>query len=193
MSEHEVASAQSMKTRLEHDLIGDRQVPDHVYYGIHTLRALENFPVTGTPISIYPDLIKALASIKQALNDRIRLIEELQHQAQVLRESAVLLGQRSEVLASKSWQEAWAQRDLLGQDVARWQAQCEALTQDKEWSCVDPKFAPALQTNSQQVRAVFEAFSAALNQAQAAALMARRILQGECAWAWQGTYGSPGA
>ena len=66
MSEHEVASAQSMKTRLEHDLIGDRQVPDHVYYGIHTLRALENFPVTGTPISIYPDLIKALASIKQA-------------------------------------------------------------------------------------------------------------------------------
>ena len=53
-------------TRLEHDLIGERAVPASAYYGIHTLRALENFPITGTPISIYPDLIKALARIKQA-------------------------------------------------------------------------------------------------------------------------------
>ena len=36
------------------------------YYGIHTLRALENFPITGTPISIYPELINALACVKQA-------------------------------------------------------------------------------------------------------------------------------
>ena len=54
------------QTRLEHDLIGERAVPHHAYYGIHTLRAVENFPVTGTPISIYPDLINALARIKQA-------------------------------------------------------------------------------------------------------------------------------
>src|SRR5689334_23294744 len=40
--------------RIEHDLIGDRQVPAEAYYGIHTLRALENFPITGTSISIYP-------------------------------------------------------------------------------------------------------------------------------------------
>jgi len=53
-------------TRLEHDLLGDRAVPVDAYYGVHTLRALENFPITGTPISIYPDLINALASIKQA-------------------------------------------------------------------------------------------------------------------------------
>ena len=59
-------STHPIKTRLEHDLIGERAVPDHAYYGIHTLRAVENFPVTGTPISIYPDLIKALANIKQA-------------------------------------------------------------------------------------------------------------------------------
>jgi aspartate ammonia-lyase len=52
--------------RTEHDLLGDREVPADVYYGVHTLRALENFPITGTPISIYPELIKALASIKQA-------------------------------------------------------------------------------------------------------------------------------
>ncbi len=53
-------------TRTEHDLIGDRQVPADAYYGVHTLRALENFPITGTAISIYPDLVQALACVKQA-------------------------------------------------------------------------------------------------------------------------------
>jgi aspartate ammonia-lyase len=52
--------------RVEHDLLGDRTVPADAYYGIHTLRALENFPITGTPISIYPDLVNALACVKQA-------------------------------------------------------------------------------------------------------------------------------
>jgi aspartate ammonia-lyase len=53
-------------TRLEHDLIGDRTVSSAAYYGVHTVRAVENFPITGTTIAIYPDLIRALASIKQA-------------------------------------------------------------------------------------------------------------------------------
>ena len=53
-------------TRIEHDLLGDRAVPVDAYYGVHTLRALENFPITDTPISIYPELIRALACIKQA-------------------------------------------------------------------------------------------------------------------------------
>lgn len=52
--------------RTEHDLLGDREVPADAYYGVHTLRALENFPITGSPISVYPALIKALACIKQA-------------------------------------------------------------------------------------------------------------------------------
>ena len=53
-----------MSMRREHDLLGDRDVPAEAYYGVHTLRAVENFPITATPISIYPDLISALASIK---------------------------------------------------------------------------------------------------------------------------------
>src|SRR6267378_4212743 len=53
-------------TRIEHDLLGDRAVPAEAYYGVHTLRALENFPITGTAISIYPDLLRALACVKQA-------------------------------------------------------------------------------------------------------------------------------
>ncbi|RJG03639.1 aspartate ammonia-lyase [Noviherbaspirillum sedimenti] len=53
-------------TRIEHDLLGDREVPGAVYYGVHTLRALENFDITGISIAVYPDLIRALAQIKQA-------------------------------------------------------------------------------------------------------------------------------
>jgi aspartate ammonia-lyase len=55
-----------MSTRIEHDLLGEREVPDSAYWGIHTLRALENFAITGKNISGYGDLIVALASIKQA-------------------------------------------------------------------------------------------------------------------------------
>src|SRR3954471_7048501 len=52
--------------RIEHDLLGDRAVPAAAYYGVHTLRAVENFAITGTAISIYPDLVRALACVKQA-------------------------------------------------------------------------------------------------------------------------------
>ncbi|MFD9128815.1 aspartate ammonia-lyase [Kitasatospora sp. NPDC059571] len=53
-------------TRTEHDLLGERAVPADAYYGIHTLRATENFAVTGIPISAHPDLVTALACVKQA-------------------------------------------------------------------------------------------------------------------------------
>ncbi|MEJ8814114.1 aspartate ammonia-lyase [Variovorax ureilyticus] len=64
--------------RIEHDLLGDREVPDDAYYGVHTLRAKENFQITGTTISAYPDLIGALASVKQAAaeaNTELGLLE----------------------------------------------------------------------------------------------------------------------
>ncbi|MEV4437049.1 aspartate ammonia-lyase [Streptomyces sp. NPDC049555] len=54
------------QVRTEHDLLGDRDVPAAAYYGVHTLRAVENFPITGTPISAHPDLVVALACVKQA-------------------------------------------------------------------------------------------------------------------------------
>jgi aspartate ammonia-lyase len=65
--------------RTEHDLLGDRAVPADAYYGVHTLRALENFPITGTPISIYPDLVNALACVKQAAaiaNNELGLLDD---------------------------------------------------------------------------------------------------------------------
>ncbi len=56
----------SGKTRKEHDLLGERDVPEESYYGVQTLRAIENFPITGIQISHFPDLIKAHAQVKMA-------------------------------------------------------------------------------------------------------------------------------
>jgi aspartate ammonia-lyase len=53
-------------TRREADLLGERDVPAANYYGIQTLRAVENFPITGIPIAQFPHLIKALAAVKEA-------------------------------------------------------------------------------------------------------------------------------
>jgi aspartate ammonia-lyase len=54
------------RTRREHDLLGDRDVPDDALYGIQTLRALENFPITGVAIREFPSLVEALAAVKAA-------------------------------------------------------------------------------------------------------------------------------
>ena len=53
-------------TRVEHDLLGEKTVPNEAYYGIQTARALENFHISGVPLSLYPNLIKALAMVKMA-------------------------------------------------------------------------------------------------------------------------------
>lgn len=60
------AQYQSGRTRTEHDLLGDRDVPNEVYYGVQTLRGLENFNISGVALSFYPVLIEALAMVKMA-------------------------------------------------------------------------------------------------------------------------------
>ncbi|HEV8694257.1 MAG TPA: aspartate ammonia-lyase [Lysobacter sp.] len=80
--------------RTEHDLLGNREVPAEAYYGVHTLRAVENFPITGTPISVYPELVKALACIKQAAalaNHELGLLDETRCDA-IVKACAELLG-----------------------------------------------------------------------------------------------------
>ena len=52
--------------RMEKDLLGEREVPEDALYGVQTLRALENFPITGTPLREFPSLIEALAAVKEA-------------------------------------------------------------------------------------------------------------------------------
>lgn len=60
------AQYESGKTRKEHDLLGERDVPYEYYYGIQTLRALENFNITGITLNFFPDLINSLAMVKMA-------------------------------------------------------------------------------------------------------------------------------
>ncbi len=56
----------SGRTRREHDLLGDREVPYEFYYGIQTLRALENFNISGISLSHFPVLIESIAMVKLA-------------------------------------------------------------------------------------------------------------------------------
>src|SRR6476620_6188759 len=56
----------SLSSRLEQDLLGPREVPTDAYYGVQTLRGLENFHISGVPLAHYPELIEALAMIKMA-------------------------------------------------------------------------------------------------------------------------------
>lgn len=56
----------TMNMRIERDSLGEMEIPAEAYWGVHTARALRNFPITGKPISIYPDLITGFAAVKQA-------------------------------------------------------------------------------------------------------------------------------
>ena len=53
-------------TRTEEDLLGTREVPEDAYWGIHTLRATENYRISGRTINEVPELIRAFAEVKKA-------------------------------------------------------------------------------------------------------------------------------
>ncbi|MCA0218298.1 MAG: aspartate ammonia-lyase [Actinobacteria bacterium] len=55
-----------VESRKESDSLGVVEVPESAYWGIHTARAVENFPITRRAISDYPDLVVALAHVKRA-------------------------------------------------------------------------------------------------------------------------------
>jgi ATP-dependent RNA helicase SUPV3L1/SUV3 len=117
----------------------------------------------GAPLSREP-----LTGLRQAIAERVKAIEDLQHQVQVEREAAVLLAQRIEILSTKSWREAQAATDALRADVALWLTQSQQLASHPQWLSVEAKFPPMLESSRQQLQLVWEAFSAALEQAVAA-------------------------
>lgn len=57
---------ETIGSRTETDFMGPREVPATAYWGIQTLRAVENFSITGTAISAFPGLVQALAKVKHA-------------------------------------------------------------------------------------------------------------------------------
>ena len=117
----------------------------------------------GAPLSKEP-----LASVKVKLADRVKSIEDLQRQTQVQREAAVLLAQRIEVLSTKPYKEAVNVLSALQTDVQHWQEQATEIINDSNWNSVDSKFAPLLDSSKAQLLVVWDAFGAALQQAQKA-------------------------
>ena len=61
-----MAKSKEHDLRMEHDSLGDLEIPVDAYYGIQTRRAVENFRITGVTIGAFPHLIRALALIKKA-------------------------------------------------------------------------------------------------------------------------------
>ena len=51
--------------RIEKDFLGELEVPGEVYYGVQTMRALENFKITDIPIAIEPRFVAALGYVKK--------------------------------------------------------------------------------------------------------------------------------
>ena len=55
-----------MAYRIEKDFLGDKQVPEDAYYGVQTVRGMENFHITGMPMSREPYFVKAFGYVKKA-------------------------------------------------------------------------------------------------------------------------------
>ncbi len=132
----------------------------------------------GAPLSRDP-----LAGLKLQLAERVRVIEDLQHQAQVQREAAVLLAQRIEVMSTKPWQDAQVAHSALATDVAHWQSQAAQLVAHTDWASVDMKFAPVLDSARAQLLVVWEAFDAVLAQTMVAAQDPQAPLPPVAMWA----------
>jgi len=132
----------------------------------------------GAPLSREP-----LAGLKLRLAERVKGIEDLQHRAQVHREAAVLLAQRFEVLSTKSWRDAQAAEEALRVDVAHWQQQAGEITADANWSSLDARFAPQLESSKAQLLVVSDAFDGALALAVAASADAAAPLPPVHVWA----------
>ena len=52
--------------RVEHDSLGEREIPNNAYYGVQTVRALENFAISGVPLRNFAHFVNALAYVKKA-------------------------------------------------------------------------------------------------------------------------------
>jgi aspartate ammonia-lyase len=53
-------------TRIEHDLLGEREIPNDRLFGVQTLRAVENFAISAVRVRDFPTLIVGIAAVKEA-------------------------------------------------------------------------------------------------------------------------------
>ncbi|MBV9656443.1 MAG: aspartate ammonia-lyase [Acetobacteraceae bacterium] len=77
---------------MEHDLLGETEIPAGAFWGVHTKRAVENFPITGVPIGHFPEFVRALAMVKRAAaraNARLGLLPKAK--AEVIERACALI------------------------------------------------------------------------------------------------------
>ena len=132
----------------------------------------------GAPLSREP-----LLGLRSQLDERIKALEDLQQRALVQREAAALLHQRIELLSTKPWADADAAHASLQADVDHWREQTAALQADANWASVDLRYPPQIEAAQAQLTAVWDAFSAALEQTRAAAQDAAAALPPVPVWA----------
>lgn len=93
----------SIQYRSEHDSVGERSVPKDVYYGVQSLRAAENFPITG--LAVHPEQINSIAEIKKAsaiTNLEIGLLDKRVADAIVRACDEIAAGRLHEVIANRA-------------------------------------------------------------------------------------------
>jgi aspartate ammonia-lyase len=95
-----------MSVRVERDSLGTKEVLSTVYYGIQTLRAVENFPISGVPV--HPALIIALAHVKKAA---AQANAELKHLPTIIAEAIV---QAAEEVAKGQWSDQFIVDSIQG-------------------------------------------------------------------------------
>jgi hypothetical protein len=117
----------------------------------------------GAPLSKEP-----LATLKTKLAERVGKIEDVQHQVAVQREAAALFAQRLDTLSTKPLVEVLAQREILIRDAGEWKSKSQALMTRTEWQDIDAKLPPQLQTAENQLTAIWGAFAAVMDIAEAA-------------------------
>ncbi|MBP1680388.1 MAG: aspA1 [Proteobacteria bacterium] len=84
-----------MSTRIEHDLIGDKEISNECYYGVQTARAVENFHITGVTLGSFPTFLESIAKVKKAAalaNFELELLAENKKNAIVEACDAIIAG-----------------------------------------------------------------------------------------------------
>ncbi|MBN1688808.1 MAG: aspartate ammonia-lyase, partial [Candidatus Omnitrophica bacterium] len=82
-----------MKYRVEKDSCGEKKVPGEAYYGVETVRALENYPISGC--RFHPDFIWALAIVKKACacaNQDLKILDPKRAKAIIQASDEILCG-----------------------------------------------------------------------------------------------------
>ncbi|KOO51604.1 aspartate ammonia-lyase [Viridibacillus arvi] len=127
--------------RIEEDLIGKMAIDQDVYYGIQTVRACQNFSISGRTIELYPHLIKAMAYIKKAAamsNYSVGALDEKKKDAICQATDDVLNGQMKDQFPVDIYQAGGGVSINMNINEVIANRANELLTGHKGYDCIHP-------------------------------------------------------